>query len=62
MRGEGVPQRRRHPARRWVVERTSAWHNRFRKLLIRFEKRAENYLGLVHCACALIAYRLTALG
>jgi len=39
-----------------------AWHNRFRKLLIRFEKRMENYRGLVHFACALIVYRLTVLG
>jgi putative transposase len=38
-RGECVPQQRRHPARRWVAERTGAWHNRFRKPLIRFEKR-----------------------
>jgi len=31
-------------------------------LLIRFEKRVENYLGLVHLACCLIIYRLTVLG
>ncbi len=31
-------------------------HNRFRKLLIRFEKGMENYRGLVHFACALIVY------
>lgn len=61
-RGECVPRRRRHPARRWVVERTGSWHNRFRKLLIRFEKHVENYLGLVHFACCLIVYRLTVLG
>jgi putative transposase len=61
-RGEDVPLRKRHPARRWVVERTASWHNRFRKLLIRFEKRTENYLGLVHFACCLIVYRLIALG
>ncbi len=61
-RGETVPRRRAHPARRWVVERTASWHNRFRKLLVRFEKRVENYLGLVHFACALIIYRLTVLG
>jgi len=61
-RGECVPRHRRHPARRWVVERTGSWHNRFRKLLIRFEKRMENYRGLVHFACALIVYRLTVLG
>jgi len=48
----------RHPARRWVIERTNSWHNRFRKLRIRYEKEAENYLGLVEFAGALIVYRL----
>lgn len=61
-RGESVPHRQVHPTRRWVVERTASWHNRFRKLLIRFEKRMENYLGLVHLACCLIVYRLMVLG
>ena len=55
-------QERRHPARRWVVERTGSWHNRFRKLLIRWEKKARNYLALIHFACCLIVYRLTVLG
>jgi putative transposase len=48
----------RHPARRWVIERTNSWHNRFRKLRIRYEKQAANYLGLVEFTCALIVYRL----
>ena len=48
----------RHPARRWVIERTNSWHNRFRKLRIRYEKHAPNYQGLVEFACALIVYRL----
>ncbi len=61
-RGEDVPRSRRQPARRWVVERTGAWHNRFRKLLVRYEKHVNNYLGLVHLACCLIVYRLTVLG
>lgn len=52
------PPERRQPARRWVIERTNAWHNRFRKLRVRYEKDPENYLGLVHLACALIVYRL----
>ena len=30
---------RHHPARRWVIERTNAWHNRFRALKIRWEKK-----------------------
>ena len=48
---------RRHPARRWVVERTNSWHNRFRKLFTRYEKKDENYLGLVELANSLIVYR-----
>lgn len=58
-RGEhAVPaEARRHPARRWVVERTLSWLNRFRKLLVRFEKRARSYEGLLQLACALIVYR-----
>lgn len=43
--------------RRWVVERTNSWHNNYRALRIRWERRAENYQALVEMACALIAYR-----
>lgn len=43
--------------RRWVVERTNAWHNRFRSLLIRWERKGRNYLGLLHLACAMIAFQ-----
>jgi transposase len=49
--------KRRHPrgrARRWVVERTHSWMNRYRRLLTRWEKRAENYLAMAQFACALI--------
>jgi putative transposase len=49
---------RKQPARRWRVERTHSWLNRFRKLLVRHEKKAENYLGLLHCASALICWRM----
>lgn len=52
------PPGQRHPARRWVIERTNAWHNRFRKLRMRYEKNPKNYQGLVHLACVLIVYRL----
>ncbi|MDR4510389.1 MAG: IS5 family transposase [Nitrososphaeraceae archaeon] len=37
---------KKHTARRWVVERTNSWHNRFRKLFTRYEKKDENYLLL----------------
>ncbi len=46
-----------YAARRWVVERTLAWLNRCRGLLVRYERKAENYLGLVQWACALLWYR-----
>jgi putative transposase len=61
-KGEKKRKRKRHRPRRWVVERTNSWHNRFRKLLIRYEKKAENYLGLVHLACCIIVYRRIILG
>ena len=44
-------------ARRWVVERTHSWMNRFRRILIRWEKKPDNYLAMLHFACALIAFR-----
>ncbi len=44
-------------ARRWVVERTQSWRNRFRRVLIRRDKKGETYLGFLHFACALIAFR-----
>jgi transposase len=44
-------------ARRWVVERTHSWVNRFRRLLIRWEKKVENYTAFLHFACAIIAFR-----
>jgi putative transposase len=51
----GDPER--HPARRWVVEVCHSWFNRFRRVLIRWEKRASLYLGFVQLAATLIVYR-----
>ena len=59
-RGEERKEIERNPdfkARRWVVEVTHSFFNRFRKLLIRFEKKAQNYLALIHFACAIIVWR-----
>jgi putative transposase len=50
---------RQHPsgrARRWVVERTHSWLNRSRRLLVRWEKKTENYLGFIHLACAQLIF------
>ena len=60
-RGEAA-LRHQHPrgrARRWVVERTLSWLNRFRKLLVRFEKLRVSHLALLELACALIVFRQT---
>lgn len=46
-----------YKARRWVVERTHSWMNRFRAVLIRWEKKADNYLGSLHLACAYITFK-----
>lgn len=54
--------RKKHSAKRWVVERTNSWHNRFRKLFTRYEKKAENYLGLVQFSCFMIICRKIILG
>jgi putative transposase len=44
-------------ARRWVVERTHSWINRFRKLLVGFEKTEASYVALLSLACAIICWR-----
>src|SRR4051812_11639201 len=48
--------------KRWVVERTNSWHNRFRKLFTRYEKKVENYLGLIQLSCSIIIYKKIILG
>ena len=48
-------------ARRWPVERTHSWMNRFRSILTRWTKKAANYEGLLHFVCGLIAYRAAGL-
>ena len=48
-------------ARRWVVERTHSWMNRFRRLLVRWDKKPEHDLAFLHFACALIAFRAAGL-
>ena len=46
-----------HPARRWVVERTLAWLSKCRSILVRYDKKPENYKGIIQPACALLWYR-----
>lgn len=52
--------KRRDPtkkARRWVVEVCHSWFNRFRKLLVRYEKLERSFVALNHIAAAIIAFR-----
>ena len=57
IRDERPERPKRHPARRWVVERTLAWLSRCRGILIRWEKKAANFLGLLKLACRLLWFR-----
>lgn len=59
-RGEEAKELKRSPrvkARRWVCERTHSWMNRFRRVLIRWEKKNENYLAMLHLTLGIIALR-----
>lgn len=59
-RGPEADEKRRHPtkrAKRWIVEVAHSWFNRFRKLLVRYEKLECSFLGLNHLAAAIIAFR-----
>jgi transposase len=59
-RRKEADNKRRDPkkkARRWVVEVCHGWFNRFRKLLVRYEKLARSFLALNHLAAAIIAFR-----
>ena len=61
-RGEERREKVRNPAyraRRWVVEVCHAWFNKFRKLLVRYEKLHSTYMALMHLAAAIIALRKT---
>jgi putative transposase len=55
-----VAPEKQHPARRWIVERTHAWHNKFRRLLVRWEKKLEHYYAMIDLASVLIIWRIIA--
>ena len=56
-RDERPPRSTEHPPRRWVVERTLAWLSMCRGILIRWEKKSVNYLGLLKLGCGLLWFR-----
>jgi len=47
----------RRYARRWIIERTNAWLQNYRRLVVRWERSAEVYTALVHAAFAMICLR-----
>ena len=53
-----VAPEKKQPARRWVVERTYAWHNKFRRLMVRWEKKLDHYYAMIDLASALIIWRI----
>ena len=50
----GVESSQRLGRHRWVVERTLAWLNRFRRLRVRYERRADIHQAFLTLGCALI--------
>ena len=59
-RGQEANELKRDPkkkARRWVGEVAHSWFNRFRKLLVRYEKLERSFLALNHLAASIMAFR-----
>jgi IS5 family transposase len=59
-RGKESQAKRRNPAkkaRRWVVKVCHSWFNRFRKLLVQYEKLDRSFIALNYLAAAIIAFR-----
>ncbi len=54
---EACDRSKGHKPRRWVVERAFAWLSKCRGILVRYEKKDENDLGLIQLACGLLWYR-----
>jgi putative transposase len=55
-KAQEIKHKARAKARRWVVERTHSWMNRFRGILIRWNKKPENYIAMLHMSFAFIIY------
>lgn len=54
----GVESKQRLGRHRWVVERTHSWLNRFRRLKVRYERRADIHEAFLTLGCALICWKL----
>lgn len=58
---QAIKQEAGFKARRWVVERTHSWMNRFRRILVRWEKLPETFVAMLHLVCGIITWRATGL-
>ena len=50
-------RRLRRYRRRWKIERLFAWLQNFRRLVVRYERYSENFLGMLHLGCCVILLR-----
>ena len=55
---KGVESKQRLGRYRWVVERTHSWLNRFRRLKVRYERRADIHEAFLKIGCSLICWKL----
>jgi transposase len=53
---KGVERSERLGRHRWVVERTLAWLNRYRRLTVRYERRADIHQAFLTLGCCLICF------
>jgi transposase len=54
---KGIDASERLGRHRWVIERTLAWLNRFRRLTVRYERRADIHHAFLTLGCALICFK-----
>ncbi|MGH6763990.1 MAG: IS5 family transposase [Phyllobacterium sp.] len=54
---KGIDSSQRLGRHRWVVERTLAWLNQFRRLRVRDERRADIHHAFLTLGCALICFK-----
>jgi transposase len=55
---KGVESKQKLGRHRWVVERTHSWMNRYRRLKVRYERRADIHEAFLTISCALICFKL----
>ena len=53
---KGIDSSERLGCHRWVIERTLAWLNRYRRLTVRYERRADLHQAFLTLGCALICF------